>query len=195
MSDFIHSPGIGLSDFDFRLQQRVLMLGHAPVVAVAQTIARNVNMTNSGLLSSGRETMALVYIPQGQAVNGVIWRSGSTAAVAPTNQWAAIRDIGKKLLAVTADLTNTAWAATAIQTFTFATPFVAPYSGLYYVSVMVAAGTVPTLFGTSTDTNLNTVVPITSGFDPAGGLTTPATAPATAGALSPVGTIPYAYLF
>jgi hypothetical protein len=95
-----------------------------------------------------------VPVEVGDVISKVSVRTGATAAVTPTNSWAALYAgqsgaTAPTLISQTADRLTAAIAATTTFQWTFATPYtVQPAdcpNGYIYVSVMVKAGTVPSL--------------------------------------------------
>jgi hypothetical protein len=143
-------------------------------------------------------------IVKGQQVNTITFMSGTTALAAGTSphQWAILMDETRKVLAVSTDLTNTAWAANAEQTFTIsggytATSTVYPILGLCVVSG--GGGTQPTLQGQGSGSATSVVLaPIVAGLY-GSGLTDPASGPAVgvtlgSGAITGSGAFPWAYV-
>ena len=157
-----------------------------PTAVVAETIPRiGAQSTNETPLSTGRMTLQLIYLDAGILVSNITFSSWTTALAAGTNQWFALYSLALGKLAVTADDTSTAWGAFSTKTLAVASPYTVPTSGYYYVGIMVAAGTVPSLAGVTCATGVNTLVPMLQGHDATNtGLTTPATAPVTAAALT-----------
>lgn len=133
-----------------------------------------------------------VWLPKGLVVSNLTWHNGGTAAVTPTNQWAALYDSSRVQLAITSNKTTTAIAANGKFTWAVATiasgpstTFTTTYSGLYYVGLMIAATTMPTPIGAQTVGNANLNTPAFGQSDTA--QTTPAAFPHTAIAPSAVG--------
>lgn len=151
-------------------------------------------INNTGVLTSGRLQLAGgLVIPAGATVSAISFVSGTQAAETPTNQWFCLVDVNLNVLAKTADATNAAWAANTVKTLTLATPYTAPREMPVYAGLMVAAGTVPDLRGVTSATATTAIVPILAASSTTG-LTTPASLGATAGALTAVGVLPFAYL-
>jgi len=166
-----------------------------PTVALAQSLPRNSHIANGSLLLSGREQVALIYLQAGMVVRSITFVSATTAAVTPTNQWFSIRDLNRVLIRVTVDDTTTAWNANQAKTLLLSSAWTVPYSGFFYVGIMVAAGTVPSFTQATMTTGVSAIVPISVGFDNTNlGLTTPATAPATSAAYTAAQSVPYFYL-
>lgn len=135
-------------------------------------------------LVSGRETMALIQLNAGTVVSNATFHCLTTAAGTPTNQWFTLRDYSRNLLRVTSDDTTTAWSSGSAKTLTYATPYTVTADAAFYVGIMVKATTVPALAGASGNgAFIYTDPPITDGFANTG-LTNPASAPATASALT-----------
>lgn len=161
---------------------------YMPTAAIAQTCARS-DATSNALtgLSTGRLSFCLIYLPAG-TINSITVMSGGTAMVTPSNQWFALYSTARAKLAVTNDDTTTAWSTNTTKTLSISGGYTVAVEGLYYLGVMVAASTVPTLAGfVSGNGNaaIATLPPIVAGHDATNtGLTTPATAPTTAAALT-----------
>ncbi len=116
------------------------------------------------------------------------WQGTATAAIAgliavgsATLGFAGLFDSSRNQLAVTSNDTTTAWAANTVKTLLVTTPYTVTTSGLYYVGIMVAATTVPTLKGPAalTATQVHGAAPIING-NSSSGLTTSLPNPAAA---------------
>lgn len=141
----------------------------------------------SVVLATGRLSLQAIYLPAGTTINSISIWSASTAAGTPTNQLFGLYDINLNLLRSSVNDTTTAWAANSRKTLALTSAFTTTSSGLYYLGIMVAATTVPTLKGNTTKTGgqLNAALP-TMGGSSTSGLTTalPATATAISGGTS-----------
>jgi hypothetical protein len=175
--------------------------------AKAEIISRS--QVNAATLSvpTGQIRFAACHvgrIVKGQTVNTITFMSGTTALVAGTSphQWAILLDETRKVLAVTADRTNAAWAANAEQTFTIAggytaTSTVYPILGLCVVSG--AGGTQPTLQGQGSGAATSVILdPIVAGLY-GSALTDPASGPAIgatlgSGVITGSGAFPWGYI-
>ncbi len=169
-----------------------------PASALAQTFDRA-----SGAIiaqtapASATQQFNAIYLTKGQIISTITFVNGATAGGTLLNQWFSLYSSARVLLGVTNDDTSTAWGANAAKTLTLATPYIVPSSGLYYVGCMVKATTVPTLLG---HTNVaaaitNGIAPILAGTDATNSaLTDPASAPATAAALTAGISHAYAYV-
>lgn len=152
---------------------------------LAETIPRNsiVATSISGAITSGTLNLQAIYLRAGTIVSSISFHSGTAGATTPTNQIFSLYDGNRNLLANTNNDTTTAWAANALKTLNIATPYTITQTGLYYLGIMVAASTVPTLV-CNTASGVSTLAgqaPILRGNSTTG-LTT--TMPATAAAIT-----------
>jgi hypothetical protein len=152
--------------------------------ALYETMDRNVcTETNTTLLSSGRLSLQAIWLPAGITINSISFWSATTAGATLTNQLFGLYDINLNLLKQSNNDGATAWAANAKKTLALPTPYTTTYSGIYYLAIMVAATTVPTMKGNTarTDGSLEAALPSMGGTSNTG-LTTslPATANAPA---------------
>jgi hypothetical protein len=164
----------------------------SPSAAVYETGERASADANLSVLASGTLVFQAIFLPANTVVSSITCVSGATAAGTPTNQWFALYDQSLNKLAVTNDDTSAVWNADAAKTLSFATAFTTTYSGLHYVGVMVKATTVPTLAGQATRASVTGLTPKTCGTSSTG-LTNPASAPASAAALTAAAASIYAY--
>lgn len=129
--------------------KRALVL---PTGAIDETIPR-LGPTMVGTLAfsaSGRlQLIGSVIIPVGKTVTSMSLMSGTTAAVAPLNQWfTLIRVSDKAILGKTVDDTSTAWAASTLKTLNLSATYTATANTLAFFGVVVAVTTtMPTLSG------------------------------------------------
>lgn len=116
---------------------------------LAATCDRTADITlATGTVTSGTIRFQAIQLPAGLKVTNIAFCSGTTAGATLTHQWFCLADASLKVLCVTADDTSTAWAASTVKTLAVTSgPFVTTYTGLYYVGIMVAATTVPTIQG------------------------------------------------
>ena len=100
-------------------------------------------------LATGVMTAVPIYLDAGDTVTNLSAISGSTAAGTPTHYWFALYSNAATpaLLGQTADQTSTAWAADTVKTLPLVTPVKIAKSGIYWVAIMVAATTPPSLLG------------------------------------------------
>lgn len=130
-----------------------LLAGTGIAGTISETIPRMLcDEANLAALTSGTLHLTAVYLRAGQRVANISYHSATTAAATPTNGFFALYDNNRALLAQTANFTTEAWAANSIKTKALSAAYTATYSGLYYVGIMVAATTVPTLKGNTAKT-------------------------------------------
>lgn len=123
-----------------------------PNIAVRTNVtAINGLADTAAALATGVCTSVAVPVEYGDVISTVRVAVGATAAGTPTNSWAAVYSgiATPALLAQSTTGGSGAIAASGVYTFTLATPVtvtpaIAP-NGFIYVSVMVAATTVPSL--------------------------------------------------
>ena len=103
--------------------------------------------TSSLTATAGTVFASIFTLAAGTILNNISIVNAVTATSTPTHQWGGIATFAttSKVLAVTADTTTAVIAADAVQTFAFATPYVVPTSGLYYIFFCIAGTTGPTL--------------------------------------------------
>lgn len=152
--------------------------------ALYETFDRNLcDEVNTAALSSGRLSLAAIYLPAGTTINSISFWSATTALATGTNQLFGLYDQNLNLLRSSTNDTSTAWAANSRKTLSLTSAFTTTYSGIHYLGIMVAATTVPTLKGNTAKTGgqLNAGAPSMGGTSNTG-LTTalPATANAPA---------------
>lgn len=167
-----------------------------PDDALAQTLPRiGTSIANLGsALASGTLCVWAVELFANQTVSAATFLSGTTALASATHQWAILLDGDRQALAVSADDTTGAWAANAPKTFSYAEPYRVTTSGLYYVGLMVAATTVPSLLGIAdAQTAVSALPPMTAATADTS-QTTPPTLPFTAADFTVKAQHVYAYL-
>jgi hypothetical protein len=166
----------------------------APSVAQFQTVERQDCGSDLTVLASGTLALQAIWLPAGTPISTITFVSGATAAGTPLNQWFALYDSSLAKLAVTADETTTAWAASTAKTLTVSSgPFTTTYTGLHYLGIMVKATTVPSVAAAATLASLNGLSPKLAGSSSTG-LTTPASAPSTAAAITAFAATLYSYV-
>lgn len=89
--------------------------------------------------------MMSILLSAGQVVSTIGFCTGVTAGVAPAHWWANLLDKNRLQLAHSADQLTAALPASTWQALSLTAPFTALYSGLYYVGLMIAAATVPSV--------------------------------------------------
>ncbi len=152
--------------------------------ALFETFDRDLcDEVNSSVLSSGRLSLQAIWIPAGVTITSISFWSATTQLATGTNQLFGLYDQSLNLLRSSVNDGATAWAANSRKTLALTSTFTTTYSGIYYLGIMVAATTVPTLKGNTAKTGgqLNAASPSMGGTSNTG-LTTalPATANAPA---------------
>lgn len=145
--------------------------------------------TANQAIVSGRMDLYSLGLDSNDVLSGLCTRF-SAAPAAILNLWYALYDAAGNLVAVTTDAT-TVPSVTAIAQRSFASPIRPPSSGLYYVGVVVVAGTPGSIrssnAGNVNGPNTTPVVGITGGANLTG-LITPGTAPSVANFGAALGT-------
>lgn len=171
------------------------LLAGSPSGPFSSSISQNA--INADLSALTTQVMLSVAVPwqAGDVVTNITFKSGATAAATPTNWWFALYNSAGTLLGQTADQTTTAWAANTAMTLPLATPQLVSTAQVLYASIMVKAGTVPTLLG------LNMALAGAAGSiagskvrAQTSGSSLTATAPATISSPTTVATLAYAVL-
>jgi hypothetical protein len=131
--------------------------------------------------SSGALFMQAIYLKAGTLVSNITISSATTAAGTPTNQFYALYDKNRNLLAQSANQTTSAWAANTVRTLAMTTPYRVPTSDIYYIGLLQVATTIATIKGGTAKTGgqLAQVAPVISGVSTTG-LTTTLPNPAAA---------------
>ena len=150
----------------------------------AETIPRALLAeANVAALVSGRLQLQAIWLNKGAVITSISFWSATTAGATLTNQLFGLYDANRNLLATSVNDTSTAWAANSQKSLALSSPasYTVPSTGLYYVGIMVAATTVPTLKGPAapTATNIRGAAPILNGSADTG-LTTTLPNPAAA---------------
>jgi hypothetical protein len=113
-----------------------------------ETIDRNLcPEVNTVIGTTGQVFCQVIWLNAGTTVTNISFHSATTAAGTPTHYVFALYDIGRNLLASSADQTSAAWAANTMKTLPMGTPYLVPATGLYYLMLSVVATTVPTIKG------------------------------------------------
>lgn len=172
------------------------LTGWLPTGALQSTFPgdRTNTTASSGLLSTGRLTLAGgIVLQAGQTVSSITFAAGGTGAGTPTNQWFCLVDKNLNVLAKTADDTTTAWNLNATKTLAISGGYTPTTTIAVYAGIMVAATTVPTLIQVGISTVVGGITPMIAATSTTG-LTTPASLGATAGALTALAGLAYAYV-
>jgi hypothetical protein len=144
--------------------------GYTGPSSLTNVIAQNIpdELANTTLTATAGTVFATIMLfPAGTILNNISLINAATPTSTPTHQWAGIATVAttSKVLAVTSDQTTAVVAADTVQSFAFATPYVIPTSGQYYVFFCVAGTTGPT-FAAATSLGSHgrgNVAPFTSG--------------------------------
>jgi hypothetical protein len=120
--------------------------GSAIAGHIAETIAP-VSATAPLTVTTGSLSIASIRLAAGQSVTGAGFVTSTVAAITPTHAWLALLDSSYVLRAVTADGLTTAIGASTWFPSAFAAPYTATYTGVYFLGVLITAGTIPTLCG------------------------------------------------
>lgn len=120
-----------------------------------------------------------IQLAAGDVVTSITFTSNTTAGATLSHQFASLYNSTYGKLAVSADLTSAAWAASTEQVFTLTAPYTITADGLYYVGLCVVATTVPTVDGVTGVPTLNARTPAVA-FTDTTTLSNPASSPATA---------------
>lgn len=165
-----------------------------PTGAVRATFPRaGTPFTAQSALASGRRYLVAIPLLAGDVVTTIAFVSGATALATGSNQWFELLDSSRTRLAVTADDGATAWPASTEKALNLTAPYTVVTSGLYYLGICVVATTVPNLQGVSSTSPVQTIAPVLCGNSDTG-LTTPASAPSPAAALTMAGQYVWAYV-
>lgn len=149
---------------------------------LAETIPREIcPEVNTTMPASGTLFLQAIYLRAGQTISNITISSATTAVVTPTNQFYALYDANRSLLAQTANQTTTAWAANTPRTLPLTASYKVLVSGLYYIGYLMVATTIPTIKGGTARTGgqLGSLAPILHGASSTG-LTTALPNPAAA---------------
>ena len=162
-------------------------IARGPAGCVGVTFDRQMAATanNTSLLTSGTLLVAPMVLAVGTTVTNLNFKTGTTAATAPTNWWLGLWNLSTlALIANTADQLTGAIAASTIFTKALTSAYLVPASGTYLVGLMVAATTVPTLAAANTAptsaANGSSILPVFNGNSSAGLTVLPAPNPAGA---------------
>lgn len=149
--------------------------GSAPTGAIAETIPRWACGSSTNTFVSGTLYLQAIWLQAGQTVSSITFMSGGTAATTPTHWWFALVDKNYVLRGHTADQTTGAFAANTAFTKALVTPYVATYTGLHYVGIMMTATGMPTLTEAGINMINASVASPSAGGQSTAGLTTPGT--------------------
>lgn len=182
------------TDADLALAKLAAVASLMPTGALVETVPREEATTNGNMLTSGRLQMVAIGLWAGLTITSISFVSSTTALSAGTNQWFGLFNSSREALRLTVDDTTTAWAARSVKTLALTSQYVVPTTGLYYLGVMVAATTVPTLAcNPLLHADIGQIAPILTGSSTTT-LTTPPALPFTAAAINSNLNRPYAWV-
>lgn len=167
----------------------------APANTLAQTLPRSGVTSAAIAVATGTLQLEAVYLTQGQVISNITYVSGTTAGATLNHQWGVLATSALSVVAVSADGTSGAIAASTAITYAFGTPYVVPTTGIYYAGIMVSnnSGTQPSFSGTTAIAATNNVAPKIGGTSNTSATTPPALA-ATLTAITGTAGIIYIYL-
>lgn len=149
------------------------------------------NVDLGAILTSGTPRATQLVLPHGFVFTKIGWVSGATALVTGTMQVAYLLDSTLKIIAASADRTNTSWAANTVKDFTFSSTTLRRPQGTYYATLVVAATTTPSLKGVlDSDAVIAALAPILGGNSATTGLTAPSAVGTVFGAITASGAKP-----
>lgn len=166
-----------------------------PAGGLAQSFPRYYNLAATAQ-TSGTLNLVAVNLMKGQAYTTIKVHSGGTGATTPTQQIAGIFDDAagttsgtpRALLRASTNLTNTAWGANAVQTFTLTSTYTPTRTGMFYIGLFQVAATPAQIYfissGLQVVPNLANLSPSLGGQSTTGlttALPNPAAAPTSAG--------------
>lgn len=153
-----------------------------PAGCIAETSPRlYTSFSTTTTVTLGQLYATMIVLPGGLLVSSINWLANGTLT-SPTNQWSVLLNNAFQPVGFTNDLTNAAWTSNTVQSFPIASPVRTPYTGLYYLGLLVAASS-----GSKTLTAIGSSFTSDKALAPAmawtdtthGGLTTTASAPGT----------------
>lgn len=112
---------------------------------IAETVSRKEsNLASTGNLASGTVRSQAIFLPAKLITNVGFW-SGATGLTRGSNAdshvWFGIADKNRKIVAISADDTASAWAGNAAHLLALGSTFTPPAPDLYYLFLMVNMGT------------------------------------------------------
>lgn len=147
-------------------------------------------------ISTGVMLSVAIALYRGDVVTNLSFRSGNVPANLPTSWWFALYDTQSTpaLIYQTTDQTTTAWSASTTTTLALSSVYTVPSDGIYYASIMMAAGTPVNLFGAA-GTAAASLGPMTGQkvLAQTSGSSLTTTAPATITSASTSGNFPLCY--
>ncbi len=163
----------------------------SPATAMVENMPRG-HSTLSTLTAFTTGTLRLVYLPlQREQIITSLAFTAVGAGSGLTNQWFALLDSTRRVLAFTSDDLTTAWGANTRKSLNLTAPWTVTYTGLHYAAILVAASGMPTMAGMASSSPVTGQAPILGGNTTDTGLTTVPALPFTAGVITSSGQLPY----
>lgn len=172
-------------------------------IGMPQGLGETANRSTVGTLTtavtSGTLYIFSIGLMAGESVGHVGFCTGTIAANGPTHWWTVLLDKNYKQQAHSADQTSTALPASTWQNLAMVSPYVATYTGTYYLGIMVTTSvTQPTIASNAASptvfvTGTNVPTPLIGGTSTTG-LTTPGTDNSTVYA-APTAATPTLYMY
>lgn len=140
--------------------------------------------------TTGKLLLSRILLESGDTITNIDFLTGTTASATQTSGFVGLWSPAGAKLAISADFGSTVLAASTWIRKALAAPYSVIGSGLYYVGICVAAGTMETLVG-MTHIPPNTGIGEASvAFETTATYTTPSSAPATLPALTARNDVP-----
>lgn len=164
-----------------------------PTAALRETYPR-LNASNGALnvLTSGTLCMQSIPLLGGDVVTNISTVSANTRS--GNHFWYALFTPARVRVGITANQTTTTWAAGSLITLALTSAYTVPADGLYYIGILDSGATPQQFRGFSPHANLTNLAPVLFGNTTDTGLTDPASAPATAGAITGATAAIYGYV-
>lgn len=120
--------------------------------AIAETTALTTVTTATNSPSSGVLTIMEIALQAGQSVGHIGFCTGTTPTTNATHWWVALLDVAYTQQAHSADQGAVNLAASTWENLAMVTPYVASYTGRFYLAlnIAVSAGSVASILSTST---------------------------------------------
>jgi len=166
---------------------------------IAETIPASA-ATAALTMSTGVLSIAAIRLVTGQSVQGCGFVTSTQAGATMTHWWTCLLDSGYICRAASADQTSGAIAASTWFSQAFGTAYTAGYTGIYFLGVMVAASTIPTLCGSTAPlaamvTGTGAPAPLLGGVSTTGLTTAPTPGTTTFIAPSAAAVTPYLFAY
>lgn len=133
-----------------------------PSGALASTIVRDSLTGAAAIIATGTLYLNAIELYQGMVISNILVRTGGTGMATGTHQWMTLHDSNRVMLAITSDpaAASSGWAASTDATLPIAndangaaSTFTITADGLYYLGLMITAGTMPNIVTGSISAN------------------------------------------